>query len=878
MYLEKIQLAGFKSFAKKTTLDFAEGMTAIVGPNGSGKSNIADAIRWVLGEQSMKTLRGKKSDDVIFAGTKQKGRMGVAEVTLVFNNEEKKIPLEYKKVEITRRVYRDGEGEYMINKSKVRLLDIHELLAKAGFGQGTYGVIGQGMIDSLLKATPKDLREMFYDACGVRKYHLKKSISETKLSRTRTNLERGAELIEEIGPRLKGLEREASRAERKAKLDTELAETRDTYFSHVYLHAIQKEEAISEELKSEITKDKKLGQQIDELEKRLEKATDDSLLEKRQKIARELQEYQNKLNALQQQKLIFEGKIEIENERDSAGHISELKRQIEENEKDAYKLSVTLKVIEAQLERAQKKKSFFEKSVSDAAEKVKSASNSIAAKRNEIKNSNVTIEDVDAAMKAFIENEESAIEGILESDDIQEVKDYVKHSHKKIKTLSKQIDGAHINGKLEKELQDLIAIKGAADAKLLAVSQKFNELKSVISADEREIASLKSQKNNIDAKLSSLRKRIEDEQKNQKNASVIAGLEKSVKKTSHEIALVNQQITKKQEELEGAEKEEKQQRVSIRDTERSFRALNNNRSEQRDVIRVLESREAQARMKTTAVYQEMLEEVGQEGLEEYLEKIEKVESSATDKEIEAITRKRKDAQRALLSLQDVDVSVLEEYNETKKRFEFLTEQRTDLFEAEKKLKKLISELDVKIEETFNASFDKIATLFQKYFTVLFNGGKAQLTKKYSHDLTEAEALYDEEAKKKRELLIEVHVNPPGKKLSNLSMLSGGERAMASIALLMAIIESNPPPFIVLDEVDAALDEANSRRFAKIISAAVKRSQVLAITHNRATMSESSILYGVTMQESGISNVLSVKLSEAQKIKKKAPKKRVRQMV
>ena len=203
MYLKKLELIGFKSFAQKTTLEFNRGVVSVVGPNGSGKSNIADAIRWALGEQSIKLLRGKRSEDVIFSGSSSKARLGMAEVSIHLDNEDRQMPVDYSEVVITRRVYRNGEGEYLLNNGPVRLQDIQLLLAKANFGQRSYSVIGQGMIDHILVASPAERKAFFDEAAGVRQFQIKREQAVSKLEQTEENLEQARMLLVEIEPHLR---------------------------------------------------------------------------------------------------------------------------------------------------------------------------------------------------------------------------------------------------------------------------------------------------------------------------------------------------------------------------------------------------------------------------------------------------------------------------------------------------------------------------------------------------------------------------------------------------------------------------------------------------------------------------------------------------
>ncbi|MCK5504251.1 MAG: AAA family ATPase, partial [Thermodesulfovibrionia bacterium] len=250
MYLQKLGIQGFKSFANKTELEFTPGVTAVVGPNGSGKSNVADAVRWVLGEQSLKTLRGKKSGDVIFAGSDKKTRLGFCQVDLHLNNEDRKAPIDYEEIVISRRLYRDGNGEYYINKNKVRLQDILMLLAKSSFGQRSYSIIGQGTIDLFLAATPSQRKEYFDEAAGVRQFQIKKDQAENKLSQTKDNLHQAEMLIQEIEPRLRSLTRQVNRLERREEVKKQLKEIQHKYYGGLW-HDLKKQYEIQDGKKNE---------------------------------------------------------------------------------------------------------------------------------------------------------------------------------------------------------------------------------------------------------------------------------------------------------------------------------------------------------------------------------------------------------------------------------------------------------------------------------------------------------------------------------------------------------------------------------------------------------------------------------------------------
>ncbi|HLM84292.1 MAG TPA: AAA family ATPase, partial [Candidatus Bathyarchaeia archaeon] len=327
MYLKRIEISGFKSFAAKTILDFLPscdlkngnncGITAIVGPNGSGKSNTADAIKWAMGEQSLKNLRGKKSEDVIFAGSGKKAQLGSAKVSLFFDNSDKIIPIEFEEVVIARKIYRSGEGEYLINGSKVRLIDIHDLLAKAGVGQRSYCIINQGMADAVLNATPIERRVILEEAAGVKPYQLKKDRSLRKLETTRTNMLRAADLTREIEPHLRVLKRQADKARKGEEVMRELKEKQKILFGSLWRDIASKFECVSIEKDDTGREEMKLQRKIDDLEIKVsqEAKTNVNFESQRNFLEKEREEKFTSLNEVRKNLAMVEAKIEIEKEK-----------------------------------------------------------------------------------------------------------------------------------------------------------------------------------------------------------------------------------------------------------------------------------------------------------------------------------------------------------------------------------------------------------------------------------------------------------------------------------------------------------------------------------------------------------------------------------
>ena len=750
---------GFKSFANKTALDFLPecniadgekcGITAIVGPNGSGKSNVADAIRWAIGEQSLKNLRGKKSEDVIFAGTDKKSRLGTASVTLYFDNSDKRIPIEFAEVSVTRKIFRSGESEYLINGSRVRLLDIVDLLAKSGIGKDSYCVITQGMSDSVLLATPTERRAIFEDAAGVKQYQIEKERALRKLESTRENLERVDALTTEIEPHLKNLRRQAEKASQGKDIAQKLRDKQVLLYSYLWdnfqgeRNTLAKErDTLQEEVFQLEVDTNTLQREVNEASATMEDQSQE------EETNRTLNSLRDELNAEKRDQSILDGKIAIEWE-----------KQKEEE---------VIRVIPVDL-------------------------------------------------------------------------NYVKQALNEIRT-----DQATLIERLQsvEKLEELHGIREFA----LAIKQKLHALDAKAAAgsvEEKKIISLPpEEKKASDARLADLEK--------EKKAleSKLVNLEKSVAEKETLLHSLREASRTSRETFFAKEKEWREKEVRL--------------GHLKDRLN-----EVKVRLARVEVREEDLTALVREELSM---KPDDLRYDGTVVEREKLEREIGRLKVEVEHIGTIDPLIVEEYQETEKRFEFLTRESADLKQASVSLRTVIKEMDQKIDHVFQDAFKEIRKKFEAYFKIIFGGGKADIEivkiKKRIRQLAEAdgegglEAEEGEEAEPEvEEIGIEISACPPGKKITNLSMLSGGERSLTSLALLFAIISHNPPPFAVLDEVEAALDEANSRRFGKMLQELSDHTQFIAITHNRETMNQASLLYGVTMGEDGVSQLLSIRLDQ-----------------
>ncbi len=761
MYLQRIEMQGFKTFANRTVLEFLppkegnRGTTAIVGPNGSGKSNIADAVRWVLGEQSLKLLRGKKSEDVIFSGSEKRSRSGFAEVSLALNNEAGGNDIEYPEVVITRRIYRDGESEYLINKNKVKLQEVILLLARANFGQRTYSVIGQGMIDAILVASPKERKEFFDEAAGVKQYQLKRESAVRKLDASEENLKQAELILAEIEPRMRSLSRQVRRLEERANLEKELQELSILYFGTQW-------KQIREELSA-----------IDAKTKLVE--------ESRKAKEKEIEAVRAELAGMETEETKSDGLIALQKE-----YEKEMEKRNSLREKEIQlKNQIRMEQMKAQVANAPALPMPLPRIVQEVA--------SISERHDELVASILSAETLEQAQQA-----------------------------------------AHELKKLGKQIEELLS-----------------ELKEPGHKDKQE----------------------------KKEPVVPVAMQKELEETLSAIASMGKALTDLQGQMQRWGQEESKKRGAFFEVQRKMQGF---QSELFELDRHLsDHRVERARIETRreTIEREAREMMG-EGAQAALaaEPKEKVDAQALSPRLHQLRTQ-------VAAIGSIDQGVVDEYTEIKNRFDFLSAQVEDLHKTKASLVVMIEELDILIKKQSDASFRRINQHFGEFFKQLFDGGTASLEKiEREEDEDEvadaekaaaAEAAGVEEEEKKETISavpkeswlgLEIYANPPGKRVKSIHSLSGGERAMTSMALICAIMTTNPSPFVVLDEVDAALDESNASRFAAIIDELSHKTQFLVITHNRYTMQKSQVLYGVTMGEDSTSSILSLQLEDAERIR------------
>lgn len=725
MRLKSLELAGFKSFAQKTTLDFTSGIVAIVGPNGSGKSNIIDAIRWLLGEREAKNIRGARAEDLIFTGTPQKPRMSMAQATITFDNHDHFFPVDFNEVSITRKVTRDGNSVYSLNDAELRLKDIIDFFAKARLGTRGLTIINQGSSDIFVRANPKERRAMIEEVLGLRQYQLKKHEAERKLINTKINLEKVEAMINEIAPHLRLLRRQASKWEKQAEVEKELREMEAAYF----------------------------GGKLSEIDR----------------------------------------------------NFKELEPIIEKVEKEIGKKKEELKLLQVELGKVDKGGPKGDKNFQDFKKRQSDLLNQKATLQKEIGRAEAQAEFIANQPKSEIRGAEAV---------------------KLLEEARKEIERAlseSILDKIKTLLRNLVG--------------KIGEVLSA-GADDRDgkIKNLEKQKAKFLEELAiadvELKKLSESEDKMTEDLRAF----NAVFKKAFEI------VEAKKEEIQKLENEKNKllfdkERINIRLQELDNLARQSGR-------KLSEFKDAHPH---------------------------------DPSDFSEIEKKMFKLRAELAGIGELDPALVKEAKETESRYNFLSIQIADLEKASDDLKVLITDLDEKIHKEFTGSLREITNQFEHYFKLMFGGGKASLKlvkeEKQSpqpEELTlsevEVESPDQDEEHGSDHGGIEVSLSIPRKKISSLDMLSGGEKSLVSIAAIFALISVSPPPFLVLDEVDAPLDERNAKRFADLIRDFSKKTQFILVTHNRATMEAADVLYGITMGDEGASKVLSLKLEQAEAIR------------
>lgn len=869
MHLKRLEIHGFKSFAQRTVLEFEPGITAIVGPNGSGKSNVSDAVRWVLGEQSAKQLRGKKSDDVVFAGSDKRSRGSFAEVVATFDNDDRKIPIDAPEVSIGRRVDRSGESEYLINGSRVRLLDIIDLVLKSNIGTSRYTVIGQGTIDQLILAGPAEIKGLLDEASGVKTYHVRREKTLKRLEQTAQNLMRAEDVVRELEPRLKSLRRQAKRMEAREGLELELRVFQRERLGGLYFGFLTETQALQQRMDAVLQRRTSEEQQLLGIRARLERIAQEASGEVTAAagVRRDLLSLQEQKNRLLEQRSILQGKLASARSGE-AGDPRTLQIQ-------AGQIAAKLGGLEAQLQEAERV--------------LRECTDQATAAEQERRNIEQKLEELYAILSEPAPADTAAYERIMEelhgsiqafvatleqAEGLDEMRHAVVAFRETYATLRKQAADLTSSGRgssgtdAQQELKKLHDAKSSLEKQLAHLSaRRAGAETSTRLIEEQRQALLQEQ---LDVRL--------ELQKASSTGSDAFVHDLTAESTAleHKLTALQSDIRQHEERLAGFDGSEADRRRFVTEAEREMRQI----QERIDQFRSEEARLAvdKARVDTQqeAVMGEIAQTFDADGAREVMHAAPTTHTADLDDKIAKLKHQ-------LDLIGGVDEMTMQEYRETEERFTRLSEQIADLTRSMEDLRQVMDELDEHIKTRFNEAFHRVNERFESYFRILFNGGRAQLAlvraadeKREEVEASEAEAGEGatDELRPEEKLVqkyesagsnvvgVDMKATPPGKKLANIQALSGGERALTSIALLCALLACFPSPFVVLDEVDAALDEANTIRFGQILGTLSHQTQFVTISHNRETMAQSKMLYGVTMGDDGVSKMLSLKFDQA----------------
>ncbi len=871
MFLKRLEIQGFKSFANRTVMEFSQGMIAVVGPNGSGKSNVADSLRWVLGEQSAKMIRGKKADDVIFAGSEKKSKLGFCEVVATFDNTDKRIPLDVAEVAIGRRVDRTGNSEYLLNGASVRLLDIIDLVLKSNIGTSRYTVIGQGTIDQMILAGPSEVKNLLDEASGVKTYYIRRDKTLRRLEQTAQNLMRAEDLIAEIAPRLRSLRRQAKKLEERAVLEQELKIYQQEYFGKTLWHLKQGIDKLAGEIAElEVTKETQVkAVKVLEAQAETEELNKSGIFSQFKTLQSELNVFQSKKNRLLEDLSLIRGKMQSQKQ---TGLVDAQTLQLE-----AHQLKIKLEEVNKKIASVIGEQQAESQDLQQALGVLDQFNQQLNKLYELLQNPNTVDWEGFNRELNLLENSVNDFYGkIASGKPWEEVRSAIEHFRGRFGNfknfVGKAFHDPHTAGHLQAELKQVLKDKETLTAKIQNLELSASKHKITLEFLEKEKQKLHQEQLQLDLELKKTASGSFDE--------FVQGLIVDEEKINQEVEALSQEIAKLESvyKTQSAEQEAKQKH--LHELESHLRRAQEEVSKLKDKIANLQIEKAKLDTQAEVLKQEVVGILGEALYALLLEK--PVASATQDLEAKILRLKQQ-----LDTIGGMDDLTLKEYQETETRYTALGEQVEDLKKSAQDLRNILDELDGQIKVKFSQAFDKINEKFEHYFRILFNGGRAYLSLQKSDDktdlepqeITEGEGEISGELRPEEKMVkkyeqsshkiigVDIKATPPGKKLANIQALSGGERSLTSIALLCSLLTCFPSPFVVLDEVDAALDDANTIRFAQILSSLSHSTQFVTITHNRETMAHANILYGVTMGDDGVSKLLSVKLEQAKQFAK-----------
>jgi len=939
MFLKRLSILGFKSFADRTDIEFNNGITALLGPNGCGKSNVVDAVKWVLGEHAIKSLRAEKMEDVIFGGTEARKPLNVAEVALTIVNEAGLLPMDISEIEIKRRLYRSGESEYFINGAQVRLKDIRELFWDTGVGKTAYSVMEQGKIDQILSSKPEERRYLFEEAAGITRYRERGAEAERNLAKTQENVRQVELILNEVKRAHDSLKTQSEKTLKyrslrdeifNYELDIQLLRLKQFRYdrdekNETLRRRTQDRDRIRAEMEAE---NKALEANMDEVN-----SMETRLVELQKNIyglALEKNARENEVRLFNEQR--SENKIKIEQnegrEKQTLQKIDELNNDaagqdavVLDLRKQADNIAENIRSFEENIHLAASRISENEKEVRRAEEEIHNINRELASLEKDLaKITDDIVAELDAGLKkagysaAERRNSEEALRETLNRLStllsgrealLRDLAAAVKTGSDNIRTDNIDAPGPNyaeiaritdvlINGLEEASagankavelfnsyrehsatfIDEFLAPEGIITKKR-ALDAQIRTAKDGIEERRQRIKTLHEDNVNLTAKINEYRATLESMKVNRAHIDAraqsaedqaklirreLSGQESLLKTIRDELLLyrkrlgdTDERIESAQKEIAGIEEKTSAYNAELEKLEKDIRKRNDNVASKKEVInkrtaelsKVQESLEkihlelVQSEMEIKNI-QENFKETHSRDLLEFEERIFSITAAP-----QALREKLAASRAKMKELGSVNLMAPEEFSETKQRFDFLSSQMADLEKARKDLEDLTSEIRQESSKLFLDTYNRIKKNFHNMFRRLFGGGRAELRLSDPNHVLESG--------------IEILAQPPGKKLEHLSLLSGGECSMTAVALLFATYMVKPSPFCLLDEIDAALDEQNVGRFVHLLREFSDSSQFIIITHNKKTVTGAGTLLGVTMEESGVTKLIAIRI-------------------
>ncbi len=925
MFLKSLDIHGFKSFADKTHIDFAEGITALVGPNGCGKSNVVDAIKWVLAERNSKNLRAEKMEDVIFNGTERRPALNTAEVTLTIANDKGLLPLDEEEIAITRRLYRSGDAEYFINKRPAGPTEIRKLFLDTGVGKAAYSVMEQGKIDQILSSKPEDRRYLFEEAAGISRSKTECAEAERELEKTRQNMVQIEIAMNEIKRQYDTLKVQSEKTIKYRKYKEEIYETERDLALLRLKSFVQDKAHHEEDLKRILEKRDKIRQEIEEINNTISENMDkvkemqDNLYNKQASLLAIGQEKNGKMELIKQQNqqaMILKEKINsLEGRRNSIQErIDNIQEEIDEQNANLHTKTKQLNDIKSNIQS-------FEDNITTSSSQITENDKQVDSFKNQIQKLEEKRLDLQSTLAQITEDivktlDEKLKDAGFSENALKKAKDELETKINKLKIFvegRKNIFGDMISQNLasqdykdavcqaEKAFEDAfnqlneiqLAISEYQNASPAFITEflspqgimtKKRDIDEQINQNIQSVESINSQISHLHGENKTLLSKIEEyketlnklklneiQMKEQISASQsqinmlnrqISSEKASLEETENELFIetkradeISDQINTYQDELAEIEYRGKKLAEEMNALDSEIAKANKNVSGKSDSLN--KKREEQNRCQeqyerlTISInssdndirnVKQNFQEQYSRDLMEFEERMYKITVPAADLR-EKLSQTKKDFQ----SLGTVNLMAPEEFGEVKERYE---RQRTNFEDTQKSLENLIrvsEEIKSKSAEMFLETYNQIKKNFHNMFRRLFNGGRAELKLADPTNILTSG--------------IDIYAQPPGKKLENIALLSGGEKTMTAVALLFATYQVRPSPFCLLDEIDAALDDKNVSSFVTALESFASVSQYIVITHNKKTVMGASTMLGITMEESGVSKMIALRLDE-----------------